>query len=921
MSLLDNNDDFEFEPQALVRTNTEEPLFDSADDEDQSATLQIHRPKKKGKVVDDKKGSALSLGRRKAKDSVTEKNPKRKRTKSFSRSPPESPKSSRAVSEARKGSKATVTPLQPSPNVKSTRRRYSQFQGTSSSEDEGEDGTLLSNRAATDQDKMKGSAETSPHHSIPTTPEPVEAAPLKRSPSPRQLSLPFPISFSAQFSPEKAKSGAPALLSPAQAPGFFQSPLVPLQAPPVTQAPWHPETMSPWQPEATPTPANDPDWSVSDELRQKCRKQFLELKPIVGLLSGEHARQFFVQSKLPNQQLSLIWRLADVNRDNALSEEEFCIAMKLVVMKRRGFEIPSTLPETLQPKQELFSDDFWPPSSSATQPQALPPPPQGFKQHTPYLSSRSAMELPVPPDFSMNVDKQLLKGQPSAPDLLTPSEEEEEEEKEGQRENLHAADPVLVEIGDTTSRDTGPLVSLEQSSHLEPPTGKIISLEGESEGEEEEEGAEETVLFTAVESPVETEPVRDNIKPARPAPPKPQVRRAKSLKAVKPLKPELPPRPNFDDQKRTANNHNRRKTSPDVELTPSSPSKNAPSLKSAEEYEAVPVISVDKASLSSSSGTRKGSRPTNISPATGRKKYSALASELSTPDASPSEDGNGEGEGVEGSGRFGWQPLRAKEKGHARASSLDLNKVLQSSDSGDVHKDMPSAVPPKPPPKPSIATHQLDSSEQEKSVIRSRVRSASTGSIDVGEFPPDDTHTLDTSTNALLLSPSNRPKPHPRKAPLLPPQAKPRRPAPVKHRMEGESYQPASTSPPPPLPFSSSSSDSKPSTKAEDSGQLPWAELQPHASKEKPSSAAAAAATAVQQIAVAPARDKVDMQMNIRSLKENNAALTEINKTLEEKLFKLMEDRVMLDRELELANQLLQHQLLLQQSQQQQEEQ
>ena len=71
------------------------------------------------------------------------------------------------------------------------------------------------------------------------------------------------------------------------------------------------------------------------------------------------------------------------------------------------------------------------------------------------------------------------------------------------------------------------------------------------------------------------------------------------------------------------------------------------------------------------------------------------------------------------------------------------------------------------------------------------------------------------------------------------------------------------------------------------SGQLPWAELQPHASKEKPSSAAAAAAATVQQIAVAPARDKVDMQMNIRSLKENNAALTEINKTLEEKLFKV----------------------------------
>ncbi len=42
-------------------------------------------------------------------------------------------------------------------------------------------------------------------------------------------------------------------------------------------------------------------------------------------------------------------RLADVNRDNALSEGEFCVAMKLVMMRRNGHEIPSSLPTALLP--------------------------------------------------------------------------------------------------------------------------------------------------------------------------------------------------------------------------------------------------------------------------------------------------------------------------------------------------------------------------------------------------------------------------------------------------------------------------------------------------------------------------------------------------------------------------------------------
>ena len=41
-------------------------------------------------------------------------------------------------------------------------------------------------------------------------------------------------------------------------------------------------------------------------------------------------------------------KLSDVNEDNALSEDEFCIAMKLVVARRKGIIIPPTLPSALR---------------------------------------------------------------------------------------------------------------------------------------------------------------------------------------------------------------------------------------------------------------------------------------------------------------------------------------------------------------------------------------------------------------------------------------------------------------------------------------------------------------------------------------------------------------------------------------------
>ncbi len=39
-----------------------------------------------------------------------------------------------------------------------------------------------------------------------------------------------------------------------------------------------------------------------------------------------------------------------MDRDNALSVQEFCVAMKLVLMRRRGHAIPAALPEDLKPQ-------------------------------------------------------------------------------------------------------------------------------------------------------------------------------------------------------------------------------------------------------------------------------------------------------------------------------------------------------------------------------------------------------------------------------------------------------------------------------------------------------------------------------------------------------------------------------------------
>ncbi|XP_038655834.1 intersectin-2-like [Scyliorhinus canicula] len=85
-------------------------------------------------------------------------------------------------------------------------------------------------------------------------------------------------------------------------------------------------------------------WAITSDERVKHDQQFISLKPLGGLLSGDQARNFFLQSGLPKVVLAEIWTLADLNKDGKMDQQEFSIAMKLIKMTLQGHPVPTTLP-------------------------------------------------------------------------------------------------------------------------------------------------------------------------------------------------------------------------------------------------------------------------------------------------------------------------------------------------------------------------------------------------------------------------------------------------------------------------------------------------------------------------------------------------------------------------------------------------
>jgi len=89
-----------------------------------------------------------------------------------------------------------------------------------------------------------------------------------------------------------------------------------------------------------------------DEIFQTCN-------PIDDKISGSEAKKYLVKSKLPNTALAKIWRLADYDKDGALTDEEFALACHLVRIKQDKKELPNTLPDHLiPPSQREKHEDF-----------------------------------------------------------------------------------------------------------------------------------------------------------------------------------------------------------------------------------------------------------------------------------------------------------------------------------------------------------------------------------------------------------------------------------------------------------------------------------------------------------------------------------------------------------------------------------
>ncbi|OUM61126.1 hypothetical protein PIROE2DRAFT_62713 [Piromyces sp. E2] len=59
--------------------------------------------------------------------------------------------------------------------------------------------------------------------------------------------------------------------------------------------------------------------------------------------------EFFNNSGLSNEDLEEIWKLSDINKNESLIREEFYIAMHLIRLKKNGFILPDTLPQSIIP--------------------------------------------------------------------------------------------------------------------------------------------------------------------------------------------------------------------------------------------------------------------------------------------------------------------------------------------------------------------------------------------------------------------------------------------------------------------------------------------------------------------------------------------------------------------------------------------
>jgi len=89
-------------------------------------------------------------------------------------------------------------------------------------------------------------------------------------------------------------------------------------------------------------------WIVSRD-KPRYDEIFSSLEQHNNKITGRVAKEELLKSKLSSNVLGKVWRLADVDQDGMLDNEEFALAMHLIKIKCEGHNLPDVLPEHLLP--------------------------------------------------------------------------------------------------------------------------------------------------------------------------------------------------------------------------------------------------------------------------------------------------------------------------------------------------------------------------------------------------------------------------------------------------------------------------------------------------------------------------------------------------------------------------------------------
>ncbi|OCF41630.1 hypothetical protein I317_04540 [Kwoniella heveanensis CBS 569] len=97
-------------------------------------------------------------------------------------------------------------------------------------------------------------------------------------------------------------------------------------------------------------PQQNQHWDVTPQAKATSDQFFSQLDPQnKGVIEGDVAVPFMLQSQLDENSLASIWDLADIRKEGKLTRDEFAVAMHLINAKLAGQDIPASLPNSLVP--------------------------------------------------------------------------------------------------------------------------------------------------------------------------------------------------------------------------------------------------------------------------------------------------------------------------------------------------------------------------------------------------------------------------------------------------------------------------------------------------------------------------------------------------------------------------------------------